>query len=44
VFSDPTTKPIAKATGKGATGAYHPQISQIRVDKFSARQNLRKLA
>jgi hypothetical protein len=21
-FSDPTTKPIAKATGKGATGAY----------------------
>jgi hypothetical protein len=21
-FSDPTTKPVAKATGKGATGAY----------------------
>ena len=43
-FSDPTTKPIAKAAGKGATGAYHPQISQIRADKFSARQNLRKSA
>ena len=22
-FSDPTTKPIAKAAGKGACGAYH---------------------
>jgi hypothetical protein len=41
-FSDPTTKPIAKATAKGATGAYHPQISQIRADKFPARPNLRK--
>jgi hypothetical protein len=43
-FSDLTTEPIAKAEGKGATGAYHPQISQIRADKFSARQNLRKSA
>jgi hypothetical protein len=43
-FSDPTTEPIAKAEGKGATGAYHPQISQIRADKFSTRQNLRKTA
>jgi hypothetical protein len=43
-FSDSTTEPIAKATGKGATGAYCPQISQIRADKFSARQNLRKSA
>jgi len=32
-FSDPTTKPIAKAAGQGATGAYHPQISQIHSDK-----------
>jgi hypothetical protein len=43
-FSDLTTEPIARAEGKGATGAYHPQISQIRADKFSARQNLRKSA
>ncbi|HEX3856247.1 MAG TPA: hypothetical protein VHY30_02990 [Verrucomicrobiae bacterium] len=43
-FSDLTTEPIAKAAGKGATGAYCPQISQIRADKFSARQNLRKSA
>jgi hypothetical protein len=41
-FSDPTIEPIAKAEGKGAAGAYHPQISQIRADKFPARHNLRK--
>jgi hypothetical protein len=43
-FSDPTVKPIANATSKGATGAYYPQISPIRADKFSARQNRRKPA
>jgi hypothetical protein len=42
-FSDPTTKPIAKATSKGATGAYHPQISPIGADKF-AKPALRKSA
>ncbi len=43
-FSDPTTKPIAKAAGKGATGAFHPQISQIHADKSYARLILRKSA
>jgi hypothetical protein len=43
-FSDPTTKPIAKAAGKGATGAFHPQISQIHADKSNARLILRKSA
>jgi hypothetical protein len=43
-FSDSTTKPIAKAEGKGAVGAFHPQISQIRADKFPARLHLRKSA
>ena len=43
-FSDPTTKPIAKAEGKGAVGAFNPQISQIHADKLCARQNLRKSA
>jgi hypothetical protein len=43
-FSDLTTKPIAKAEEKGATGAYHPQMSQIRADKSHARANLRKSA
>ena len=42
-FSDPTTEPIAKAAGKGATGAYHPQISQIHADN-SAKPSLRKSA
>jgi hypothetical protein len=41
-FSDPTSEPIAQAAGKGATGAYHPQISQIRTDKFHAKPILRK--
>jgi hypothetical protein len=43
-FSDPTTKPISKATIKGATGAYHPQISQIRADKKFTKPVLRKSA
>jgi hypothetical protein len=43
-FSDPTTKPIAKAASKGAYGAYHPQISQIRTDKFQAKPSPRKSA
>jgi hypothetical protein len=42
-FSDPTTKPIAKATSKGACGACHPQISPISADKF-AKPFLRKSA
>jgi hypothetical protein len=43
-FSDPTIEPIEKATAKGATGAYHPQISQIHADKFHAKPNRRKSA
>lgn len=34
-FSDLTTEPMAKAPAKGATGAYHLQISQLRADKFT---------
>jgi hypothetical protein len=43
-FSDPTIEPIAQATSKGATGAYHPQISQIHADKFRRKPNPRKSA
>ena len=43
-FSDPTTKPIAKAAGKGATGAFHPQISEVHAGKFNARLIPRKSA
>jgi hypothetical protein len=42
-FSDSTTKPLVKAAAKGATGAFHPQISQTYADKPNARL-LRKSA
>jgi hypothetical protein len=41
-FSDPTTEPVFVATAKGATGSYHPQITQIRADKLHAKPHLRK--
>ncbi|MDD5140785.1 MAG: hypothetical protein PHY43_11060 [Verrucomicrobiales bacterium] len=43
-FSDPTTDPTLNAAAKGATGAYQPQISQIRADKIQAKPTLRKSA
>ncbi|MEI9863376.1 MAG: hypothetical protein WDN00_02240 [Limisphaerales bacterium] len=43
-FSDPTIQPIPKATSKGATGAYQPQISQIHADKKLSKAVLRKSA
>ncbi len=43
-FSDLTKEPIAKATSKGATGAYQPQISQIHADKKQSKSVLRKSA
>jgi hypothetical protein len=41
-FSDPTLQPIPNATSKGATGAYHPQIPQMRADKKQSKVALRK--
>jgi len=41
-FSDPTLPPIAKATSKGATGAYNPQIAQKRTDKKRPLPVMRK--
>jgi hypothetical protein len=43
-FSDPTIEPIARATSKGAVGAYHPLISQIHADNFRTKPNSRKSA
>lgn len=43
-FSDLTMKPVAKAASKGATGAYHPQISPIGADEIHSKSARRKSA
>jgi len=43
-FSDPTMEPVAKAASKGASGAYHPQISLIGADKPHFKPARRKSA